>query len=199
MRIVQIIPLSVLTVCFAGHAYAELLGSDVVSQYYAYGAVYDVEGSPTSFVANGTVQETFCSGCGEGFTLTVTNTQVIYDQLYNDGYWSPSYASLDSGGLYIANGNLLTFTGVTISGVTLDASSDVSGFTSANVTFNSANIAIDWAGLSGIAAGDEVILDVTTSGGSTVPEPTTLSLFGAGLIGLALIRRHSPRAEAREL
>jgi hypothetical protein len=164
-------------------AYAGLLGSSVVSQYYAYGAPYSGAGSPASFIADGTVQQTFCSGCPEGFDLSVSDTQVIYQMLV-DGYWSASSTSLDSGGLYIANGNLLTFTGVTISGVTLDPASDVPGFTSSDVTFNAGNIAVDWAGLSGISAGDEIILDVTTA--SPVPEPAAWTLILAGLVCTAV-------------
>jgi hypothetical protein len=174
--------------CFAGHAYAGLLGSSVVSQYYAYGSTYNGVGSPASFVANGTVQETFCSStCGEGFTLAVTDTQIDYTMLSPDGYWSTSATSLNSGGLFIANGNLLSFTGVTITGVTLDAASNVPGFTSANITFNSGNIAIDWAGFTGIPQGSQVILDVTTTG-SSVPEPAAWITMLAGFAAIAALR-----------
>jgi hypothetical protein len=173
---------------FAGHAYAGLLGSSVVSQYYAYGGTYNSEGSPTSFVANGTVQETFCSGCSGsmGFNLTVTNTQIDY-VLFGTGPWSPSPVSLNSGGLYITNGNLLTFTGATITGVTIDGSSTLTGFTAANLTFNSGNIAVDWQNLG--VAGQQLVLDVTSTGGSSVPEPAAWITLLAGFAGLGILRR----------
>jgi len=161
-------------------AYAGLLGSSVVSAYYAYQGPYPYEGSPASFVANGTVQETFCSGCPEGFNLTVSDNQVVY-QMLADGHWDTFGPAINSNGLYIANGNLLTFSGVDISGVKLDSASNVPGFTSSDVTFNSDNIAVNWAGLSGISAGDEVILDVTSVTPTATPEPATWVLIAAGL------------------
>ncbi len=172
-------------------ASAGLLGSTVTSQYYAYGGTYDGFGSPGTFVADGTVQQTFCgSGCGEGFDLTVTGTQIIYTMLDNAGYWSTSSTSLDSDGLFIQNGNLLTFNGTTITSVSLDPSSNLPGFTASDVTFNADNVAVDWAGLSGIAAGDEVVLDINTNARSSVtPEPTSIGLLGTGLLAIAGLRR----------
>ena len=159
-----------LALCCAGHVYAGLIGTNVTSQYYAYGGPYSGFGSPATFVANGTVQQTFCgSGCGPlGFNLIITDSQIEYDLVGSDT-WSPSAISLNGDGLYIANGNLLTFSGVTILGVTLDGSSDLAGFTAANVTFNANNVAIDWAGLTA-TDGERVVLDVT-SNATTVPEP----------------------------
>lgn len=122
---------------------------------------------------------------GFGFNLTVTNNQIIYS-LFGAGPWSSSIASLNSGGLFIANGNLLTFSGVTITGVTLDGSSNVPGFTSSNVTFDASDIAIDWASLGN--GGEQVVLDVTSSG-SSVPEPAEWTTMLAGLAGIGLWRR----------
>ena len=170
-------------------AYAGLLGSTVVSQYYAYGGTYNSEGSPTSFVANGTVQETFCSACSGslGFNLTVTDTQIDY-VLFGQGPWSTSPVSLNSGGLYITNGNLLSFTGATITGVTIDSSTFLPGFTASNLTFNSGNIAIDWQDLG--ANGEQLVLDVTsTSAASSVPEPAAWITMLAGFAGLGILRR----------
>ena len=187
------VKLSVITIgtvlaLMTGAAHAGLLGHSVTSQYYAYGSAYSGYGSPTTFVANGTVQSSFCtSGCPEGFNLTVTDNQIEYD-FVNTSYWSSSGPSYTSGGLFIANGNLLTIAGVNITGVTLDASSTMPSFTSSNVTFNSGAVAADWAGISGITAGDKVVLDVTTA---AVPEPETyaLMMMGLGFIGLVAKRK----------
>ena len=189
MRKSRVAALFLVAACFAGHAYAGLIGAGVTSQYYAYGGVYNGFGSPTSFVANGTVQDSFCtSSCPEGFNLTVSNTQIDYS-LVGTGPWSASTTSLSSGGLFIANGNLLTFTGVTITGVTLDAASTVPGLTQSNITFNAGNIAIDWAGLS--TGGQQVILDVTTTSTTSTPEPAVwiTTLAGCAMIAARRLKR----------
>jgi hypothetical protein len=174
-----------------------MIGSSVTSQYYDAGTTYNSFGSPTTFVANGTVQETFCgSGCPEGFNLTITNNQIDYVLFGSGGFWSPSGPSLNSGGLFIANGNLLTFSGISISGVTLNGSSDIPGFTASHVTFNANNVAIDWAGLTGIAPGDEVVLDVTSSSSSATPEPAAWINMLIGFTGIGLLQRFRRRSAA---
>ncbi len=180
MRLVTyVFVLASLLLC--GRAQAGLLGTSVNSQYYAYNGPYDFAGSPASFTANGTVQETFCSGCPEGFSLAVSDTQIVYQLFGSGGYWSDSGPALNSGGLYIDNGNLLTFAGATISNVLLDSASSVAGFTASNVTFNDGNIAVDWAGLTGIASGEEIILDVSTATPSSTPEPAEWAILLTGL------------------
>ena len=167
-------------------AHAGLIGSSVTSQYYAYGGAYTGLGSPASFVADGTSQQAFCAACAQGFLLSVTDTQVIYE-FSNNAAWSGSSASLNSGGLYIDNGNLLSFLGVTIDSVTLDAASTVTGFALSNVTFNSGAIAVSWQNLGASGQGQKVILNIGSSGGS-VPEPGTFALAGLALMGLAAAR-----------
>lgn len=158
-------------------AHAGLLGSTVTSQYYAYGGTYNSGGSPAVFIANGTAQTSFFTY----FSLTVTDNQVVYDFL-SDVTWSSSGTSLNSNGLFITNGNLLSFMGASpIANVTMDpASRGGSG-----VTFNANNIAIDWQNIS-FRQGDQVILNV-----SAVPEPGTYALMFAGLaiVGAAASRR----------
>jgi hypothetical protein len=195
MRRVQVaVPLLVAFImCCAGSAYAGMIGSTVTSQYYVVGGVYNTPESPTTFVANGTIQETFCaSGCSTlRFNLTVTNNQIIY-ALTGVGPWSPSVTSLNSGGLFITNGNLLTFSGVTITGVTLDASSTVPGFTSSHITFNASNIAVDWQNLG--TGGQQVVLDVTSSGNASSPEPAEWITVLTGVAAIGLWRRFRLRS-----
>jgi hypothetical protein len=76
-----------LIICSANVSQANLIGDTVTSQYYAYGGVYVGNGSPATFVANGSVQQTFGVGFPEGFNLTVRGNQIEYDFLYN-GYIS---------------------------------------------------------------------------------------------------------------
>lgn len=171
---------------FASQAHAGLLGSNVNTQYYSYGGAYNGGGSPASFVANGTQQATFFNY----YSLTVFDNKVEYDFLESTT-WSPSSVSLNSGGLFITNGNLLTFSGASpITSVTLDgASSVVPGFGIGNVSFNSTNIAVDWQQVH-FNAGDKVILNV-----SAVPEPETYAMLLAGLGLLGAIGRRRKQAE----
>ena len=168
----------------ATQAHAGLLGSTVTSQYYAYGSLYNGGGSPSTFIADDTAQGQF----DNYYTITVSDNQITYDFLSNTT-WSPSATSLNSGGLFITNGNLLTFSGApVITSVTLDPASTGINFTQSGVTFNSDNVAVDWQNVN-FAAGSTVILDV-----NAVPEPETYALMFAGLGALSWVARRKSRA-----
>jgi hypothetical protein len=170
-----------LAILAAGQANAQLLGTTVTSQYYAYGAPYLGLGSPTSYVVDGVTTSVF----GGYYQLSISDSQIEYTYL-SDTAWSPSGESLNSAGLYIDNGNLLTFTGLgsTFSNVSMTLVGAANpAFSQSNVTFNGNSIAVSWAGVH-FNAGDKVVLSVTP-----VPEPETYALMGVGLLGLVAVRR----------
>jgi hypothetical protein len=89
------------------------------------------------------------------------------------------------------NGVVYDFSGLSspITDVTVDPLSTI---IPVGVTFTGASVDVNVAGLS-IPAGGKYILDVTTGGVVPTPEPSTIALVGAGLVGLATIRRRRSR------
>jgi len=75
---------------------------------------------------------------------------------------------------------LFSFVGAPpITGVSLAAqSTDVPGFTSTNLMHDAGAVGVSWAGVA-FKAGDQIVLDVTTS--APVPEPAAWALLLAGL------------------
>jgi hypothetical protein len=129
---------------------------------------------------------------GPYFTLSLSGDKVTYTYI-GDTTWSPSVTSLDSGGLYIDNGSLITsLAGIpAFTSVKLDPSSMLgsSGFTAADLTWNASNIAVTWMNQP-FATGNTVVLDVNSS----APEPSTWALMLIGFAGLGFAatrtRRH---------
>ena len=76
----------------------------------------------------------------------------------------------------------LIFTNVSL------ASSTIAGFISSDVTFDSSHYWLNLEGLTA-SAGQTVVLNFSASTSTRVPEPVTLALFGAGLLGLGFIYR----------
>jgi PEP-CTERM motif len=151
------------------------VGGTAVFQYYSYGGAYDNTGSPTTIATPGSA--TFL----DYFTVTLSGDQIVYTYL-SDVTWSPSVTSLDSGGLYIDNGSLISsVSGIpAFTSVKLDPSSMLgsSGFTSKDVTWNSSNVAVTWMNLP-FVAGNTVVLDV-----NSIPEPSTWAMMLIGFAGL---------------
>ena len=154
-------------------------------QYYAYGGPYTSSSSPQTFSTPGSAY------FPNYFTSLRVRRQV---DLHFDGAvtWDPSSTSLNSNGLYIANGPLLTaLSGIpAFRSVMLDPSSHLgsSGFKASDITWNATKIAVDWQGQT-FAVGDTVVIDVTS-----VPEPSTWALMGLGVAGLVAARGRARRA-----
>jgi hypothetical protein len=185
IQVIGALALGALAVANCASAASVYDGNLVTFQYYAYGGVYDGNGSPTTFVAPDSA--TFASY----FDVTVVGNQIIYSYT-GDTTWSPSAVSLDSGGLYVDNGSVIYSAGgePSITSVTLDPASmlGASGFNASDITFNSGAVAVTWMNQT-FAVGDTVILDVNGS----VPEPATWALMLVGLGGLGASLRSGRR------
>ena len=87
------------------------------------------------------------------------------------------------------NGIVFTSPGpLGITGAVVDPATTMTGFDDSRVGFNADQIFINWNGLSYVN-GTVVKVDF-----APVPEPATMAVLGAGLLGLAAVRRRNPRA-----
>jgi hypothetical protein len=75
--------------------------------------------------------------------------------------------------------------------VTINSQTNMVGFDASRISFDANNIWVNWENLF-FDATTLVVLDIT-GGPSTVPEPSTFILLGAGLGGLALLRRRAKK------
>ena len=175
---------TLLSFAFGASAYAGVFDSGTVDfQYYAFGGAYNADGSPATIAAPGSAQ----FGLGEGyFNVAVSGNHITYTYL-SQVDWKDLTVSLDTGGLFIENGSLISsVSGIPdFTSVTLDPSSILgsSGFDASDITWNSGAVAVNWAGLT-FADGATVVLDVNGTGG--VPEPSTWALMLLGFTGLSL-------------
>lgn len=170
---------------FSAKAEAALTGDTINWQYYFGGEAFNSGGSPGSFLA-GSTTSTFSGDSSPAspiFTISANDSQIIFDFL-DTGDWLPSPVSYDVEGLFIRNGILLTDDANPFANVTIDASTNMAGFSISNVTFNSSQLAINWAGLL-YTPDTNVVLNVS----SAVPEPSSLLLLASGLVGLVVWRR----------
>jgi hypothetical protein len=153
-------------------------------QQVAIDYIFPTLGTVLKNLGNGTVT-------AAGFTVnsfglnsyTVTDTQIVLENVSHAIRFGPRSF----------NGYELTETGsspVTITGVTLDPATNVSGVSSSNVSFDGTHV---WLNMSGLTTNDGqvVVLDVTSSS-TAVPEPGTGGLAlagGCGLIGFVVMMR----------
>ena len=86
------------------------------------------------------------------------------------------------------NGFKITDTFASIPGFTavlINPATNLAGFNASMITFDGDNIQVNWQGLSFTTA---TIVSLDVVAGPVVPEPGSLSLLAAGLIGLAVAR-----------
>jgi len=70
--------------------------------------------------------------------------------------------------------------------VTIDAITNMAGFSSSNISFDADHIRVNWQGLS---FNRDTVVSLTVSSGSKIPEPSALILMGLGLLGAAGVAR----------
>lgn len=113
---------------------------------------------------------------------TVFDTQIVLRNVF-------------SGSVYFTastfNGYGLTLTGVapvTISGVTVNSATNVSGFDSSRISFDSTHV---WLNMQSLETypNEAVVLDLSFAD-TSVPEPATAWLVGLTLVAAGLVRRY---------
>jgi hypothetical protein len=166
---------------------AELLGSTLSWQYYAFGGPYFFEGGQTqgTFVVDGGVGGTFIGNTAfRYFNIIADNTSITFDYSITNqqGPWSPSELSLAP---TIHNGIAINLvSGPAFESVTINPATNMVGFDTSRISFTSGQIQVDWQNLE-FNTGTIVKLDVVTA----VPEPASFVLFSSGLAALTLLRK----------
>ncbi|MCX2863612.1 PEP-CTERM sorting domain-containing protein [Paucibacter sp. PLA-PC-4] len=164
----------------------DLLGSSVVSRFYALGNPITAPGaSPLEFIVDGNPRP----GYANHFTVTVTDSQIIYDFVGINGYVN-SVPSYNQNGLYIEVGNLLVFSNASpILTASINAATNMAGFSADRLSYNATGVAVNWAGL---AWTDQTVVAIDINP-AAVPEPSTWLLCLAGIAVLSLCRTNSGR------
>jgi PEP-CTERM motif len=120
---------------------------------------------------------TLCAGFASApASIDVDASSITYSQFGSPGFNAAPFngflfSDLDFSPASVLTGFVLT--------------TNIIGLTPANVTFGADYIQIN---LQGLGAGDEVFFNLALETG-VVPEPGTLVLLGAGLLGVAAVRR----------
>jgi hypothetical protein len=183
-----VLGLAALTLLLAGvsHARADLLGSTMSWQYYAYGGAYTFGGGTTSgtFVDTGSgVDGTFIGGTSFiYFNIESDATSITFDYSVATGSspWSDSVLSLAP---TIYNGIAIDMvSGPAFTSVSIDPATNMAGFGLGNISFTGSEIQVDWH-LLPFDTSTIVKLDVSAPSG--IPEPASMTLLGLGIAGVA--------------
>lgn len=113
--------------------------------------------------------------------VAAASLSIVFDTVLSSPTWNP------------ASFNGLRFIGTAphgIAGASVDGTSTLAGFDASRVTLTGDEIRLDWNSLS-YADGTQLVINFTFA---AVPEPASLALLGAGLLGLAGTRRRRAAA-----
>ena len=176
---------------------AQLLGSTLGWQYYAYGGIYTYPGGTTggSFVVDGNVGGTFIGGTSFiYFDIIADDTSITFDyDVLTTGpdSWAFSAQSLAP---TIHNGIAIDMlVGPLFAGVTIDPSTNMVGFDPSRISFTGNQIQVDWQGL---PYDEDTIVKLNVSvRGANVPEGSSVVMFSGGLLatGIGALRRRRLR------
>lgn len=182
-------------------AEAGLLGSDLSWQYYAGGGplAASIDGAVTggTFTDDGGVGGTFVEPFDDSaipiFNIDATGATITFDYsaytASDSSEWSTSPLSLAPtiyNGIAIGLGSPGSFLSVTV-----DPATNMTGFSSSDVSFTSSQIEVDWQGLT-FTPTTIVQLDVTTDSAPAAPEPAAMGMMLLAVLpGILLFRRKS--------
>ncbi len=133
----------------------------------------------------GGVGDPICPPFAETSTLTASGLSITLTEQAGTSYTASAFNGLDFSNLVFDDASTLV-------GFALDT--DLAGLTAANVSFTSNSIEFNAQGLSFTDFPYHVTLNLETTTSTSVPEPLTLSLVGAGLVGAVAIRRRKRKA-----